>query len=151
MSGVRVESLYCPIPSPASIQFGLASGRMRLTEIGLERLCPCCHEFWPLDTEFWRIHTGTPSGVQARCRACAAVDRSERRRTRGRLDTTPPLCRVCGTAHDAAHPHELNARYSAAFASEHGRAPDWGDAIAHTSGLLREAAIAGLAERGIAL
>lgn len=42
------------------------------TELGTERLCRGCGEFWPLDETFWYFQRGK---VMGNCRACWA-DRS---------------------------------------------------------------------------
>ena len=42
------------------------------TELGPERLCRGCGEWWPLDAEFWYFYLN-PQGkrqVMGRCRAC---------------------------------------------------------------------------------
>jgi hypothetical protein len=42
-------------------------------ELGTERLCPGCDEFWPFDDEFWHIRDGRLSSAWPhRCRACCA-------------------------------------------------------------------------------
>lgn len=47
-----------------------------VTELGEERLCPVCLEFWPMDEEFWYFLTerkGPRKGerrVMGRCKAC---------------------------------------------------------------------------------
>lgn len=43
-----------------------------VTELGTERWCPGCGEFWPEDEEFWFIDTrgGGRPRVYGRCRAC---------------------------------------------------------------------------------
>jgi hypothetical protein len=39
------------------------------TELGIERLCRACGEFWPdLDREFWYLDS--QGRVMGRCRAC---------------------------------------------------------------------------------
>lgn len=56
-----------------------------ITELGLERLCRGCGEFWPVDATFWYF---TRRGkVLGRCRACWA----ERRTVDGRKTPMGPL------------------------------------------------------------
>lgn len=38
--------------------------------LGVEKLCRCCKEFWPLDAEFWHKTKKSPDGYRARCIAC---------------------------------------------------------------------------------
>jgi hypothetical protein len=39
------------------------------TELGVERLCRGCQEWWPLDEEFWYFRSSDRS-VMGHCRAC---------------------------------------------------------------------------------
>lgn len=49
-------------------------------ELGPARLCPGCHEFWPLDATFWHLRDGRlDPRWPARCRACC-IDYSAARR-----------------------------------------------------------------------
>jgi hypothetical protein len=43
----------------------------KTTELGIERFCRGCEEWWPEDEEFWYFQTKhkTPQ-VQGHCRAC---------------------------------------------------------------------------------
>lgn len=41
--------------------------RRRTTELGTERYCRRCHEWWPEDDEFWN----GVGGRYVKCRACA--------------------------------------------------------------------------------
>jgi len=40
---------------------------LRVTELGVERQCNACREWWPLDDEFFYRRL---SGYQGRCKAC---------------------------------------------------------------------------------
>ena len=61
----------------------------------------------------------------------------------------PPRCPECATAHHRAEPHDAESRvYQLHFYRRHGRWPTWADAIAHTTGLVREAAVAALKAKG---
>ena len=49
------------------------------TELGTERLCTWCGEWWPQDEEFWYFQKG--GAVMGRCKACwSDWKRQERRR-----------------------------------------------------------------------
>lgn len=60
----------CPYQSPGQVRRGLASGRLVLSELGLERLCYRCGETYPLDTEFWYWQPSARAGVGGYCKAC---------------------------------------------------------------------------------
>lgn len=49
----------------------------RETELGLERRCSRCGEFWPFDEEFFRMKNGKPL---PRCLACDHEDRNRQKR-----------------------------------------------------------------------
>ncbi len=47
------------------------------TELGAEKLCIECQEYWPLDNEFWFTHRNKPNkqgvrtiGYEAACKCC---------------------------------------------------------------------------------
>jgi len=48
-----------------------------VTELGIERLCAGCGEWWPQDEEFWYYQRGKIIG---RCRACWSERRTGSRR-----------------------------------------------------------------------
>lgn len=54
------------------------------TELGKERLCRGCDEYWPIDAEFWYYTRGK---IMGRCRACW----SERSRDRHGRRTHRPM------------------------------------------------------------
>lgn len=59
-----------------------------VTELGTERLCRGCGEFWPVDEEFWYFTTDRygKSRVMGRCRACwSERSRIQGRRVHGRM------------------------------------------------------------------
>lgn len=42
------------------------------TELGIEKLCPRCKEYWPADTEFFHLSSGNyGDGLYTYCRACS--------------------------------------------------------------------------------
>ena len=54
------------------------------TELGLEKLCARCHEFWPADTEFFH-RKGT--GLHSYCKACV-TERCRELRLNKRMHST---------------------------------------------------------------
>jgi hypothetical protein len=52
----------------------LASGKCILTDLGLEKRCPKCDSYWPMDTKFW-FASKTEDGLFAWCRACYTARR----------------------------------------------------------------------------
>lgn len=65
---IRIDAVCCPAISPLKIEHGLRRGLYRHDEdLGLERRCPRCGEYWPFDTEFWAL---APDGVQSSCKCC---------------------------------------------------------------------------------
>lgn len=54
--------------------------RYIVTELGTEKLCPRCGEYWPADREFFWPR-GHGHGLQGWCRACTAnCERGRKRR-----------------------------------------------------------------------
>ena len=50
------------------------------TELGREKLCIQCDEYWPLDSEFWFTYSGKPKrdgtksvGYEAACKSCYCI------------------------------------------------------------------------------
>jgi hypothetical protein len=55
---------------------------LRLTELGIERRCGRCRQFWPADQEFFSLKK--PGQLHSWCRACFAeyaIERRARNRT----------------------------------------------------------------------
>lgn len=64
---------YTPLMKPGLLAKRLATGKARLDpEMGLEKLCSGCSEYWPQDTGFWsaRHNANAPDGLQHYCKAC---------------------------------------------------------------------------------
>ncbi|WP_336290907.1 hypothetical protein [Aeromonas dhakensis] len=64
---------YTPLMKPGLLAKRLASGKAKLDpEMGLEKLCSGCNEYWPQDTAFWSVWNSTRScdGLQHYCKAC---------------------------------------------------------------------------------
>lgn len=54
------------------------------TELGREKLCICCGEYWPLDGEFWKFQwrkrkTGNVQEWAAACNGCYDFHYNRRR------------------------------------------------------------------------
>lgn len=68
----EIVGTYCPIPSARAWGRGMTTGQYRVSvDVGLERLCYCCGNYWPADSEFWSPRSDRACGVDAYCRACA--------------------------------------------------------------------------------
>ena len=74
MAGIAKEAFapVCPIPNPAALRQGFKLGRYLITDIGLERYCSKCEEFWPADTEFFWTAPSNATGLHCYCKACYA-------------------------------------------------------------------------------
>ncbi len=58
------------------------------TELGREKLCPACQEYYPLDKEFFyhsghRLKSGE-RGFESRCKACYKQAYSKRNKRKGK-------------------------------------------------------------------
>lgn len=42
------------------------------TELGLEKQCTRCHDFWPADAEFFYAAGSAKDGLMSECKACFA-------------------------------------------------------------------------------
>jgi hypothetical protein len=70
-----------------------------------ERECSNCHEFWPLDSDFWHQDFANPQGLATECKACISEKRVEQAaRVRSRKfapkdpsDLTPVAEKPCNT------------------------------------------------------
>jgi hypothetical protein len=43
-----------------------------------ERECSSCHEWWPLDSEFWFVFSRDPQGFTKQCKACLSEKRLQK-------------------------------------------------------------------------
>jgi hypothetical protein len=56
----------------------------RLTpELGRERRCSRCRQWWPADTEFFTVQPTQAGGLHSWCKACAAEVKSHHRPAAG--------------------------------------------------------------------
>lgn len=67
---------FAPLYRESFILAGIKSGKFQTTEIGLEKRCSCCREYWPADTTFFCIKNDR---LDTLCRACAAEKAAARR------------------------------------------------------------------------
>lgn len=73
MSGRRVETptvFAAHITRPELIYRRLASGVFQITDLGLEKRCSKCREYFPADNEFFYPNGGSPDGLCDWCKAC---------------------------------------------------------------------------------
>ena len=47
------------------------------TELGVEKKCPVCNEYWPEDTDFFYPDRHTKTGFTCRCIACQLETRRQ--------------------------------------------------------------------------
>jgi hypothetical protein len=64
-------SFYCPPLTPGAISARVSSGRFAFTELGLEKRCSVCGEYFPADTEFFYAQNYRPEGLSCGCKACS--------------------------------------------------------------------------------
>lgn len=76
----EIQGFFCP----------LRSGKCMRTDLGLEKRCPKCDCFWPMDTEFW-FPSKTEDGLFNWCRACYIRQRWPLRGAPVRGDVSPVL------------------------------------------------------------
>lgn len=53
-------------------RLALRAGRLRETELGLEKRCSVCGDYWPADTEFFYAKG---AGLMSCCKACYVARR----------------------------------------------------------------------------
>lgn len=76
------ENPFSPILSSRSINILKNRGILRADPVlGLEKKCPCCDDWWPMDTQFFCYTCGR---LESWCRACASQVRMDRRRIAGK-------------------------------------------------------------------
>lgn len=54
-------------PTALALKRGLSSGLYQQTDLGLERRCSCCGDYWPADAEFFDRKGGW---LTSTCKAC---------------------------------------------------------------------------------
>lgn len=67
---IRPEGYFSPIPPLALRIKRMQSGQYIAGSTGIEKRCPKCGDYWPIDTEFWFTHTSTADGLHTWCKAC---------------------------------------------------------------------------------
>ncbi|EMK5463022.1 hypothetical protein [Vibrio gazogenes] len=74
---------YTPLLSQQLLQRRLANGKARIDpEVGLEKYCTHCGEYWPQDTLFWTPLASRPDGLQDWCKACRSEEASAAHRAK---------------------------------------------------------------------
>jgi hypothetical protein len=68
----------CPALSPFLIGHGIRTGRYKVTDIGLEKRCTACDDWWPADTEFFAVQSCKPDGLSSGCKCCHAEARKRK-------------------------------------------------------------------------
>ncbi|EJL6577381.1 hypothetical protein K6U20_11520 [Vibrio fluvialis] len=72
---------YTPLMKAGLLQRRLLNGKAEIDpELGLQKLCPHCQEFWPQDTLFWAPSHSEPDGLQCWCKACQLEYKNSRRK-----------------------------------------------------------------------
>ncbi len=71
--------LYSPIWPIKTLRIRLNSGKAIITEIGREKRCAKCNEYWPADTQFYHSKPSGKDGLQDWCKACYGTWDRERR------------------------------------------------------------------------
>jgi hypothetical protein len=66
----KATGYYSPVISPTEREAMTRSGRLRLQDGSLEKVCPECGEWLPADTEFWDTQISTRDRLRSYCRAC---------------------------------------------------------------------------------
>ena len=59
--------------------------RTIVTELGEEKRCTRCGDYWPADGEFFGHQPNNRNGLSSQCRACLAESRRESRQRTGRM------------------------------------------------------------------
>ncbi|MGU5697909.1 hypothetical protein ACV1D9_12170 [Aeromonas allosaccharophila] len=83
---------YTPLMKEGLLQKRLESGKARIdAEMGLEKFCTGCGDYWPQDTAFWSVrnHPNAPDGLQHYCKACEQEGWMNRRGKRHGTDPLP--------------------------------------------------------------
>ncbi|AWX98699.1 hypothetical protein A8139_21495 [Marinomonas primoryensis] len=71
---------YTPLMKTGLMEQRVARGKAVIDpELGLQKWCPDCQEFWPQDTLFWSISNYKPDGLQGTCKACQLGKKREKR------------------------------------------------------------------------
>ena len=71
---------YTPLMKHGLMEQRIARGKAVIdSELGLQKWCPDCHEFWPQDTLFWSTSSHKPDGLQSTCKACQLGSKREKR------------------------------------------------------------------------
>lgn len=64
--------------SQKNIDKYVMKGVLRLDEMGYEKLCKQCDEFWAMTSDFWYVQKGYPLMTHCWCKACYLEIRKKR-------------------------------------------------------------------------
>ncbi|WP_036180990.1 hypothetical protein [Marinomonas sp. MED121] len=71
---------YTPLMKPGLMERRLANGKAYLdSELGLQKWCSHCEEYWPQDTLFWSVSSHKQDGLQCWCKACQLEHKRNKR------------------------------------------------------------------------
>ena len=71
-----------------------AAAIRRQTELGVEKLCSCCNEWWPADGEFFYQNQARSDGLTGLCKACFASHQRVTRRGVPPMPHVPEVLRL---------------------------------------------------------
>ncbi len=66
------------------------SNKIRVTDLGTEKLCTSCNEWWPADTDFFHAQPSGVGGLFYCCKACYFERFRPRRTERSRVKDQQP-------------------------------------------------------------
>lgn len=69
-SDSEIGGFFSPLVRPELLEKRLASGKCIRSEAGIEKRCPKCNTYWPMDTEFFYPARSEADGLFDWCRAC---------------------------------------------------------------------------------
>ncbi|MFZ3487260.1 hypothetical protein [Vibrio harveyi] len=71
---------YTPLMKAGLLESRLNAGKALVdSELGLQKFCPRCSDFWPQDTLFWSISPREADGLQTWCKACQSDYKQSRK------------------------------------------------------------------------
>lgn len=84
---------FCPLIPASLVQRRLQTGKLAMTELGLEMRCSRCKHYWPMDTEFFFSNGGsTQDSLSSWCAGCYRAWKAEyKTRLRPPPIPAPPL------------------------------------------------------------
>ena len=77
--------LFCPVWKESLVNLRLKRGTVIFTEIGREKSCASCGEFWPADSEFYLSDYKRSDGLSSWCKGCLLASK-RKQREKSKLD-----------------------------------------------------------------